>query len=83
MGGCRLLYFVKSTCKNGTKCVVLLCFYVNTFILLYFLRWQEGGATAPLATPLNPPLHTKLNNTCRYVAIWYEAKPSVIQMRLL
>ena len=57
MGGCRLLYFVKS--KNGTKWknfAVLLCFYVNTFILLYFLRWQEGGATAPLATPLNPPL---------------------------
>ena len=57
MEGCRLLYFVKS--KNGTKCknfAVLLCFYVNTFILLYFLRWQKGGATAPLATPLNPPL---------------------------
>ena len=35
MGGCRLLYFVKS--KNGTKCknfAVLLCFYANTFILL-------------------------------------------------
>ena len=58
MRGCRLLYFVKS--KSGTKCknfAVLLCFYVNTFILLQFLRWQEGGgATAPLATPLNPPL---------------------------
>ena len=57
MRGCRLLYFVKS--KSGTKCknfAVLLCFYVNTFILLHFLRWQEGGATAPLATPLNPPL---------------------------
>ena len=52
MRGCRLLYFVKS--KNGTKCknfAVLLCFYVNTFILLYFLRWQEGGATA-LLNPL-------------------------------
>ena len=36
MGGRRLLYFLKS--KNGTKCknfAVLLCFYVNTFILLY------------------------------------------------
>ena len=46
-------YFVKS--KNDTKCknfVNLLCFYVNTFILLYFLRLQEGGgATAPLAPP--------------------------------
>ena len=37
MGGYRLLYFEKS--KNGTKCknhaiiYVLLCFYVNTFIL--------------------------------------------------
>ena len=40
MGGCRLLYFVKS--KNGKNFAVLLCFYVNTFILLYFLR--EGGA---------------------------------------
>ena len=52
MGGCRLLYFAKS--KNDTKCknfAVLLCFYVNTFILLYFLKWQKGGATAPLATP--------------------------------
>ena len=51
-----LLYFVKS--KNGTKCKNLLCFYVNTFILLYFLRFQEGGAIAPIATPLNPPLIT-------------------------
>ena len=44
MGGCRLLYFVKS--KNGPKWknfAVSLCFYVNTFILLYFLRRQEGG----------------------------------------
>ena len=56
MGGCRLLHFAKS--KNGTKCknfAVLLCFYVNTFILLYFLRGQEEGPIAPLATPLNPP----------------------------
>ena len=39
MGGCRLLYFAKS--KNGTKCknfAVLLCFYVDAFIILYFLR---------------------------------------------
>ena len=48
MGGCRLLYFAKS--KNGTKCknfAVLLCFYVNRFILLFFLRWQEGGLQPP------------------------------------
>ena len=47
-----LLYFVKS--KNDTKCknFDLLCSYVNTFILLYFLRFQEGG----LQPPLNPPL---------------------------
>ena len=35
------------------------CFYCvlrsNTFILLYFLIFQEGGCN-PLATPLNPPL---------------------------
>ena len=50
MGGCRLLYFVKS--KNATKCknfAVLLCFYV-------FPEMAERGATAPLAAPLNPPL---------------------------
>ena len=53
MGGCKLLYSVKS--KNDTKCknfAVLFCFYVNAFILLYFLRWQEEGATAPLNLPL-------------------------------
>ena len=47
-GGCMLLYFVKS--KNGTKCknfAVLLCFYVNTFILFYFLRFQERGLQPP------------------------------------
>ena len=52
-GGYTLLYFVKS--KNDTKCknfVNLLCSYVNTFILLYFLRFQEGGATVPLNLPL-------------------------------
>ena len=53
MGGFRLLYSVKY--KNCTKCknfAVLLCFYVNTFILLYFLRWQEGGGYSP---PSHPP----------------------------
>ena len=43
MEGCILLYFVKS--KTGTKyknSAVLLCFYVNTFIRLYFLKFQEG-----------------------------------------
>ena len=52
MGGYRLLYFVKS--KNGTKWknfAVLLCFYVNTFILLYFLIWLEGGGYSPLSHP--------------------------------
>ena len=52
MGGCRLLYFVKS--KNGTKCknfAVLLCFYINTFILLYLLIWQEGGSYSLLSHP--------------------------------
>ena len=32
---------------------VFLCQYIHSFICL---RWQEGGAKAPLATPLNPPL---------------------------
>ena len=43
-----LLYFVKD--KIDTKCknfVNLLCSYVNTFILLYFLRFQEGGLQPP------------------------------------
>ena len=47
-----MLYFVKS--KNDTKCknfVNLLCSYVNTFILLYFLRLQEGGGYSLLASP--------------------------------
>ena len=55
-GGCMLLYFVNS--KNGTKCknfAVLLCFYVNTLILLHFLRFQKGGYSPP-SHPLNPPL---------------------------
>ena len=60
MRGCRLLYFVKS--KNGTKCKnfavllpVFLCQYIHSFILPE-MAGREGGATAPLATPLNPPL---------------------------
>ena len=35
MGGCRLLYFVKS--KNGTKCnsfIVFLCQCIHSFIFL-------------------------------------------------
>ena len=54
MGGCRLFYFVKS--KNGTINARILLFYgvsvyVNTFILLYFLRLQEGGGYSPLSHP--------------------------------
>ena len=49
MGGCRLLYFVKN--KNDKNFAVLLCFYVNTFILLYSLSWQEAAGYSPLATP--------------------------------
>ena len=55
MGGCRLLYFAKS--KNGTKCNcfnVFLCQYIHSFIFPEMA--ERGGATAPLATPLNPPL---------------------------
>ena len=61
MGGCRLLYFVKS--KNGTKCVVLLCFYICQYIHSFVFPEMagRGGATAPLATPLNPPLPQPLN----------------------
>ena len=49
--------------QNGTKCknfAILLWFYVNTYILLYFLRFQEGGI-APLATPINPPVYTSVS----------------------
>ena len=48
MGGCRLLYSVKS--KNGTKCknfAVLLCFYVNTFIPFVFPKMAGGGLQPP------------------------------------
>ena len=42
-----LLYFVKS--KNGTKCAVLLWFYVNTFSYSFVPSEISGrGATAPL-----------------------------------
>jgi len=51
MRECRVLYFVKS--KNF---IVLLCFYVNTFIILSFLRWVEGGPQPP-SHPLNPLQH--------------------------
>ena len=58
-GACRLLYFVKS--KNGTKCknfagssfIAFLCQYIHSYI---FPEMAEGGAVAPLATPLNLPL---------------------------
>ena len=53
MGGSRLLYFLSAKLEQNFG---LLCFNVNTCILLCFLRWQEVGATAPLAIPLNPPL---------------------------
>ena len=45
MGQCRLLYFVNS--KNVKNYAVLLCFYVNTFILLYFLRWGYSPPSHP------------------------------------
>ena len=52
MGGCRLLYLVKS--KNGKKfavlAIVFLCQYVHSFI---FPDMAVRGATA---TPLNLPL---------------------------
>ena len=56
MGATQGRVYAVVFCKeqNDTKCknfVDLLCSYVNTFILLYFLRFQEGGATAPLAPP--------------------------------
>ena len=78
MGGCRLLYFAMS--KKGTKCknfAVLLCFYVNAFILLYFLKWQEEGAT----TPLNPPLVcTKYNRVTGTQSLLLCAYQSFVQV---
>ena len=46
MGGCRLLYSVKS--KNGKNfaCCFIVCvfIYVNTFIFcISCMGWQEGG----------------------------------------
>ena len=62
MGGCRLLYFVKS--KNGTICknfailsCVFLCQYIHSFI---FLEMAGRGATAPL----NPPLLRIQQTSC-------------------
>ena len=47
-----MLYFVKNKIKMAlAKCknfAVLLCFYVNTFILLYFLR---RGYSPPIHPP--------------------------------
>ena len=34
------------------KFCCFIVFYVNTFILLHFLRWQEGGGYSP---PSHPP----------------------------
>ena len=50
-----LLYFVN---RLNARILLIYCFYVNTFILLYFLRFQEGGTA-----PLNLPLHTALDVT--------------------
>ena len=52
MGGCRLLYFVKS--KNGTKCknfAVLLCFMsIHSFIIFPEMA-GGGGGYSPLSHP--------------------------------
>ena len=48
MGGCRLLYFVKS--KNGNNFVVFLCQYIRSFI------FPEVAGRSPPSHPLNPPL---------------------------
>ena len=66
-GGYTLLYFVKS--KNDTKCknfVDLLCSYVNTFILVYFLRFQEGGGGY---SPYSPPPKSATGYDAAMVAI--------------
>ena len=44
----RVYAFVFCKEQNDTKCTQL-CSYVNTFILLYFLRFQEegGGGYSP------------------------------------
>ena len=51
MGGCRLLYFVKS--KTGSKSknvavLLFLCQYIHSFI---FLEMVGRGGYSPLATP--------------------------------
>ena len=51
MGGCRLLYFVKS--ENGTKCSCFIVFYVNTFIHLFLEMAGRGGHSPPIHPPLN------------------------------
>ena len=55
-GGCRLLYFVKSKKWQEFCCfIVFLSQYIHSFIFPDVAG--RGGATAPLATPLNPPLY--------------------------
>ena len=75
MGGCRLLYFVKS--KSGTKCknfATLLCFYVNTFILLYFLRWQKGGGYSPPKSATDMYIYIYICVcVCAYVIIKFQS----------
>ena len=49
-GGCNLLEGIDCYALKCTKITVfarISVFYNSTFILLYFLRWQVGGATAP------------------------------------
>ena len=50
MGGCRLLYFAKST-KFKNFAAVFLCQYIHSFIFPEMAE-RGGGATAPLNTPL-------------------------------
>ena len=54
MGGCRLLYSVKS--KNGTKCknfavLLFLCQHIHSFVFPE-MAGREGGGHSPLATDL-------------------------------
>ena len=55
-----LIQILKFCGRYALKCTKhhylqeLVCFYNNTSILLYVLRWQVGGLQPP--TPLNPPL---------------------------
>ena len=45
MGGCRLLYFSKQKMPLNARILLIYCVFISiaTFILLYFLRLQEGG----------------------------------------